>query len=66
MPESQRSGRRGFITGSGLLLNVNARPLTDKEKLSRIASNTWMKYEDGPWDGVEGAKYLYKEAHAAL
>ena len=66
MPESQGSGCGGFITGSGLLLNVNARPLTAKEKPSRIASNTWMKYEDGPWDGVEGAKYLYKEVLAAL
>ena len=25
-----------------------------------------LEYEDGPWDGVEGAKYLYKEVLAAL
>jgi sugar phosphate isomerase/epimerase len=25
-----------------------------------------LEYEEGPWDGVEGAKYLYKEVLAAL
>ncbi|HEY7306430.1 MAG TPA: TIM barrel protein [Bryobacteraceae bacterium] len=25
-----------------------------------------LEYEDGPWDGIEGAKYLYKEVMAAL
>ncbi len=25
-----------------------------------------LEYEDGPWDGVEGAKYLFKEVMAAL
>jgi Xylose isomerase-like TIM barrel len=25
-----------------------------------------LEYEEGPWDGVEGAKYLYKEVMAAL
>ena len=25
-----------------------------------------LEYEDGPWDGVEGAKFLYKEVLAAL
>ncbi len=25
-----------------------------------------LEYEDGPWDGVEGAKYVYKEVMAAL
>src|SRR5207248_8833475 len=25
-----------------------------------------LEYEDGPWDGVEGAQYLYKEVLAAL
>jgi sugar phosphate isomerase/epimerase len=25
-----------------------------------------LEYEDGPWDGVEGAKYLYKEVLTAL
>lgn len=25
-----------------------------------------LEYEDGPWDGVEGAKYLYQEVLAAL
>jgi sugar phosphate isomerase/epimerase len=25
-----------------------------------------LEYEDGPWDGVEGSKYLYKEVMAAL
>jgi hypothetical protein len=25
-----------------------------------------LEYEDGPWDGVEGAKYLYREVMAAL
>jgi hypothetical protein len=24
-----------------------------------------LEYEDGGWDGVEGAKYLYKETLAA-
>jgi sugar phosphate isomerase/epimerase len=31
--------RRNFLQGAGLLLSP--RPLTEKEKLSRIASNTW-------------------------
>jgi sugar phosphate isomerase/epimerase len=25
-----------------------------------------LEYEDGPWDGVEGARYLFKEVMAAL
>jgi sugar phosphate isomerase/epimerase len=25
-----------------------------------------LEYEEGPWDGVEGAKYLYREVMAAL
>ena len=25
-----------------------------------------LEYEEGPWDGVEGAKYLYNEVLAAL
>ena len=25
-----------------------------------------LEYEDGPCDGIEGAKYLYKEVLAAL
>jgi len=25
-----------------------------------------LEYEDGPWDGVDGARYLYKEVMAAL
>ena len=25
-----------------------------------------LEYEDGPWDGIEGSKYLYKEVLAAL
>ncbi len=25
-----------------------------------------LEYEDGPWDGIEGAKYLFKEVMAAL
>jgi hypothetical protein len=25
-----------------------------------------LEYEDGPWDGVEGSRYLYKEVLAAL
>ena len=25
-----------------------------------------LEYEDGPWDGIEGAKYLYNEVMAAL
>ncbi len=25
-----------------------------------------LEYEDGPWDGVEGAKYLYREVLASL
>jgi sugar phosphate isomerase/epimerase len=25
-----------------------------------------LEYEDGPWDGIEGAKYLYREVLAAL
>ncbi|QEE29082.1 TIM barrel protein [Terriglobus albidus] len=25
-----------------------------------------LEYEDGPWDGIEGAKYLYREVMAAL
>jgi sugar phosphate isomerase/epimerase len=25
-----------------------------------------LEYEDGPWDGLEGAKYLYREVMAAL
>jgi hypothetical protein len=25
-----------------------------------------LEYEDGPWDGVEGSKYLYREVMAAL
>jgi sugar phosphate isomerase/epimerase len=25
-----------------------------------------LEYEDGPWDGVEGSKYLYKEVLASL
>ncbi len=25
-----------------------------------------LEYEDGPWDGVEGAKYVFKEVMAAL
>ena len=25
-----------------------------------------LEYEDGPWNGIEGAKYLYKEVLAAL
>ncbi len=25
-----------------------------------------LEYEDGPWDGIEGAKYLYEQVKAAL
>lgn len=25
-----------------------------------------LEYEDGPWDGVEGSRYLFKEVMAAL
>jgi len=25
-----------------------------------------LEYEDGPWDGIEGSKYLFKEVMAAL
>jgi hypothetical protein len=25
-----------------------------------------LEYESGPWDGVEGARYLFKEVMAAL
>jgi hypothetical protein len=25
-----------------------------------------LEYEDGPWDGMQGAKYLYDEVLAAL
>jgi hypothetical protein len=25
-----------------------------------------LEYEEGPWDGVEGAKYLYDQVLAAL
>jgi hypothetical protein len=25
-----------------------------------------LEYEDGPWDGIEGANYLFKEVMAAL
>ena len=25
-----------------------------------------LEYESGPWDGVEGSKYLFKEVMAAL
>jgi hypothetical protein len=25
-----------------------------------------LEYEGGPWDGVEGAQYLYREVLAAL
>ena len=38
-------GRRGFIgaglAGSGLLAAEAGAPMTEKEKLDRIASNTW-------------------------
>jgi hypothetical protein len=25
-----------------------------------------LEYEEGPWDGIEGAKYLYNQVLAAL
>jgi len=25
-----------------------------------------LEYEDGPWDGVEGAKHLFQEVLAAM
>jgi hypothetical protein len=33
---------------------------------SRFTGTYALEYEDGPWDHVEGAKYLYKEVLAAL
>jgi len=119
MPDTLMPGRRGFLTGPGLLLNVNARALRANSPfceaspdfcnreheywlyygLAALAPyayttvhakywNRWkendigrsvrnmtnakfmgifaLEYEDGPWDGVEGAKYLYKEVLAAL
>jgi sugar phosphate isomerase/epimerase len=33
---------------------------------ARFEGTFALEYEDGPWDGVEGAKYLYKEVLAAL
>lgn len=47
MNDLPSTGRRGFIAGSGLLLGAtaaegsSARPLTEKEKLARLGSNTW-------------------------
>jgi len=44
----------------------------DVQRCVRIMTNAKymgifaLEYEDGPWDGVEGAKYLYKEVLAAL
>jgi hypothetical protein len=44
----------------------------DVQRCVRIMTNARymgifaLEYEDGPWDGVEGAKYLYKEVPAAL
>jgi len=33
---------------------------------TRFTGTYALEYEDGPWDRVEGAKYLYKEVLAAL
>ena len=33
---------------------------------AKFAGTYALEYEEGPWDGVEGAKYLYKEVLAAL
>ena len=33
---------------------------------ARFEGTFALEYEDGPWDGVEGSKYLYKEVLAAL
>jgi len=33
---------------------------------ARFTGTYALEYEDGPWDRVEGAKYLYKEVLAAL
>jgi sugar phosphate isomerase/epimerase len=44
----------------------------DVQRCVRIMTNAKymgifaLEYEDGPWDGVEGAKYLYREVLAAL
>ncbi len=44
----------------------------DVQRCVRIMTNAKymgvfaLEYEDGPWDGVEGSKYLYKEVLAAL
>ena len=40
----------------------SVRIMTDAKFMGIFA----LEYEDGPWDGVEGAKYLYKEVLAAL
>lgn len=40
----------------------NVRIMTNAKYMGIFA----LEYEDGPWDGVEGAKYLYKEVLAAL
>lgn len=46
--------------------------VNDVQRSTRIMINNGfmgvfaLEYEDGPWDGVEGAKYLMKEVMAAL
>jgi sugar phosphate isomerase/epimerase len=40
----------------------NVRIMTNAKYMGIFA----LEYEDGPWDGVEGSKYLYKEVLAAL
>lgn len=40
----------------------NVRIMTNAKFMGIFA----LEYEDGPWDGVEGSKYLFKEVLAAL
>lgn len=41
MNDAFSTPRRGFLAAGGALFGANARPLTEKEKLARLASNTW-------------------------
>ena len=65
----KRSGRvtRISVTPGSVVIPVNALPssvkiLTNARYMGIFA----LEYEDGPWDGVEGAKHVMKEVLAAL
>lgn len=56
-------GRRAAGTGTGRRHRVrrSVKAMADSG-FERVFA---LEYEDGGWDGVEGAKYLYKETLAA-